>query len=76
MKVASFMLLEKFMLTYLPCVRARKLWFDHPCHESSSEALRDCGLLARAWLPTRWPESCGEMSCRNPLACRKTPWQV
>ena len=35
MNVASFMLLAKFMLTYLPWVRARKLWFDHPCHVSS-----------------------------------------
>ena len=30
MNVASFLLLAKFMLTYLPCARARKLWFDHP----------------------------------------------
>ena len=35
MNVAFFMLLAKFMLTYLPWVRARRLWLDHPCHVSS-----------------------------------------
>ena len=75
MNVASFMLLAKFMLTYLPWVRARKLWFDHPCHVAHvGESLRDCGLLAHAWLPMRRPESYEEMSVRKLPVCHKTPW--
>ena len=35
MNVASFMLLAKFMRTYLPWARARRLWLDHPWHVSS-----------------------------------------
>ena len=61
MNVASFMLYAKFMLTYLPWVRARRLWLD-----------RDCGLRARAWF-RRWLESCGETSVQKLLVCRKTP---
>ena len=46
MNVSSFMLLEKFMLTYLPSVRAGKLWFDHPCNVSSCR--RICSRLRPA----------------------------
>ena len=77
MNVASFMFLAKVMLTYLPCARARKLWFDHPCHVSScrriSSRLRPASpcLIAYALAGLNLAGKCQSenLLCRKSSSC-------